>query len=109
MCKVNGDTEQLVRGSGWIVRFIAHHKCLLSQGAAWVQVFIIFFVGATQAQAWWDKHYGNAPGIQWPFVAALIVAWSIGKFLEVTGLIGEEQNWYTSRNRTFKALEETEK
>lgn len=91
---------RLVRFSRWL----AHHKCLITQGAQYVQMCIIFFVGSISIQSWLERHYSWSPNIAIPFVLAILGAWVIGNILWDIGVIGEEQRWYTDNNEVFVKL-----
>jgi len=87
-----------------LIEGLVHHKCIITQGAAFVQMFMIFFIGGVSIQSWIEKHFQYSINVAVPVVVAVIAAWVIGRIMLATGMIKSEQSWYFERNRVLDEL-----
>jgi hypothetical protein len=82
------------------VDFVTRHKCIVTQGAAFVNMGIIFFVGGVHIQMWIERHFGVSINVAVPVVVAVGMSWLIGYVMLKAGMIRSEQTFYTmSRSR----------
>lgn len=87
-----------------MIKFLVKHKCLVNQGAAAVNMLLIFFMGGVAVQTWCEKHLGWAPNIIIPVLGATWSAWFIGWLMMKTGMIQAEQTFYAERNDVFNEI-----
>lgn len=80
------------------IDFVTRHKCIVTQGAAFVNMGIIFFVGGVQIQAWIERHYGVSINVAVPVVGAVCMSWLIGYIMLKAGMIRSEQTFYAREN-----------
>ena len=88
---------------------VVQHKCIATQGAGFMNMMLIFFMGASAIQNWLEKHQYWAPDIGWLIMGVVLGSWCVGRVLLGVGMIGEEQAWYSERNRVFDSLRKKDK
>jgi len=96
--------EQHNKESFQIPKWVIHCKCVTTQGAGFVNMGLIFFMGAATVQSWLEKHEWYSPNIGVLVALVVIGSFILGEFLFRIGLLGGEQAWYVENNKAFDTL-----
>ena len=91
-----------------MIKILTHIKCLISQGSVAVNMVLIFFMGGVSIQTWVEKQFGVVLNVAIPISGAIVTALTVGWVLLKSGIIAEEQHWYTDKNKTFEKLKDKE-
>jgi uncharacterized membrane protein YjjP (DUF1212 family) len=92
------DFDYLDKPKALFVGWLAHHKCLITQGGVWINMVLIFFMGGVEIQGWCERHFGYSPNVLLPVVASVIAAWVVGYVMLRSGIIRAEQTFYAKQN-----------
>ncbi len=66
---------------------------------------LIFFMGGVAIQSWCEKHLGYAPNVLLPVFGAVASAWTVGYIMFRSGMIREEQTFYSRHNDILSKLD----
>ena len=87
-----------------MIVWLTRQKCVITQGAAFVNMTLIFFMGGVAIQGWCEKHFAYSPNVAIPVAGAVMASWLVGMILYKSGVIRAEQTFYARENDVFEEL-----